>query len=80
MYGARKSTKIPINKDHIILKIATELMVLKRLFVSPLDVYMAESLEIAAIIPAVIRHINKLYIGIIIPYRPIPSAPISLER
>ena len=49
MYGARKNTKIPINKDHIILKIATELMVLKRLFVSPLDVYMAESLEIAAI-------------------------------
>ena len=42
-------------------------MVLKRLFVSPLDVYMAESLEIAAIIPAVIRHINKLYIGITIP-------------
>ena len=41
MYGARKNTKIPINKDHIILKIATELMVLKRLFVSPLDVYIA---------------------------------------
>ena len=67
MYGARKNTKTPMNKDHMILKIATELMVLKRLFVSQLDVYMAESFEIAAMIPAVIRQINKLYIGIIIP-------------
>ena len=67
MYGARKNTKTPMNKDHMILKIATESIVLKRLFVSPLDVYMAESFEIAAMIPAVIRQINKLYIGIIIP-------------
>ena len=31
MYGARKNTKTPMNKDHMILKIATESIVLKRL-------------------------------------------------
>ena len=66
--------------DQIILKKATVFIVLKRLLYSLLEVYMAALWEIAAIIPAVIRLINKLYIGITSPYSPIPSGPINLDK
>ena len=64
MYGERKKTKKPMTIDQIILKKATELIVLNKLLYSPFEVYIAYLWDKAAIIPAVIKQINKLYTGI----------------
>ena len=64
MYGARKKTKNPMTIDQIMLKKATDLIVLNKLLYSPLELYIAALWEIAAIIPAVIKQIKRLYTGI----------------
>ena len=46
----------------------------------PLDLYIADTWDIAAIIPAVIKQIKRLYIGITKPYSPIPTGPISFDK
>ena len=64
MYGARKKTKNPITIAQIMLKKATERIVLNKLLYSPFELYIAARWEIAAIIPAVIKQIKRLYTGI----------------
>ena len=50
-----------------------------KLHKSFLKKYTEVILDIAAIIPPQIKHMKRSYIGIIIPYNPIPSAPSFLE-